>query len=89
MKSSIELSILKTIDISLNLHFLLRKELLFMNKTLSKEQVDDQRFAFAIKACHMMGYDAEKAADLLEADVLQIRAVYDLIEKGYVDFDSK
>lgn len=60
-----------------------------MNKTLSKEQVDDQRFAFAIKACHMMGYDAEKAADLLEADVLQIRAVYDLIEKGYVDFDSK
>ena len=60
-----------------------------MNKTLSKEQVDDQRFAFAIKACHMMGYDAEKAADLLEADVLQIRAVYDLIEKGYVDFNSK
>ena len=60
-----------------------------MDKTLSKEQVDDQRFAFAIKACHMMGYDAEKAADLLEADVLQIRAVYDLIEKGYVDFDSK
>ena len=60
-----------------------------MNKTLSKEQIDDQRFAFAIKACHMMGYDAEKAADLLEADVLQIRAVYDLIEKGYVDFNSK
>ena len=60
-----------------------------MNKTLSKEQVDDQRFAFAIKACHMMGYDAEKAADLLEADVMQIRAVYDLIEKGYVDFNSK
>ena len=60
-----------------------------MNKTLSKEQIDDQRFAFAIKACHMMGYDAEKAADLLEADALQIRAVYDLIEKGYVDFDSK
>ena len=60
-----------------------------MNKTLSKEQIDDQRFAFAIKACHMMGYDAEKAADLLEADVLQIRAVYDLIEKGYIDFNSK
>ena len=60
-----------------------------MNKILSKEQVDDQRFAFAIKACHMMGYDAEKAADLLEADVMQIRAVYDLIEKGYVDFNSK
>ena len=60
-----------------------------MNKTLSKEQVDDQRFAFAIKACHMMGYDAEKAADLLEADVLQIRAIYDMIENGYVDFDSK
>ena len=89
MRSNIELSMLKRIDISLNLHTLLRKELLFMNKTLSKEQVDDQRFAFAIKACHMMGYDAEKAADLLEADVLQIRAVYDLIEKGYVDFNSK
>ena len=60
-----------------------------MNKTLSKEQIDDQRFAFAIKACHMMGYDAEKAADLLEADVMQIRAIYDMIENGYVDFDSK
>ena len=60
-----------------------------MNKTLSKEQVDDQRFAFAVKACHMMGYDAEKAADLLEADVLQIRVIYAMIENGYVDFDSK
>ena len=60
-----------------------------MNKTLSKEQVDDQRFAFAIKACHMMGYDAEKAADLLEADVLQIRVIYAMIENGYIDFDSK
>ena len=80
---------LKRIDISLNLHTLLRKELLFMNKTLSKEQVDDQRFAFAIKACHMMGYDAEKAADLLEADVLQIRAIYVMIENNLIDFDSK
>ena len=60
-----------------------------MNKTLSKEQVDDQRFAFAVKACHMMGYDAEKAADLLEADVIQIRAIYAMIENGYVDVDSK
>ena len=60
-----------------------------MNKTLSKEQVDDQRFAFAVKACHMMGYGAEKAADLLEADVMQIRAIYAMIENGYVDFDSK
>ena len=60
-----------------------------MNKTLSKEQIDDQRFAFAIKACHMMGYDAEKAADLLEADVLQIRAIYVMIENNFIDFDSK
>ena len=89
MRLNIELSMLKRIDISLNLHTLLRKELLFMNKTLSKEQVDDQRFAFAVKACHMMGYDAEKAADLLEADVMQIRAIYAMIENGYVDFDSK
>ena len=89
MRLNIELSITKRIDISLNLHTLLRKELLFMNKTLSKEQVDDQRFAFAIKACHMMGYDAEKAADLLEADVLQIRAIYTLIENNLIDFNSK
>ena len=60
-----------------------------MNKTLSKEQINDQRFAFAIKACHMMGYDAEKAADLLEADVLQIRAIYVMIENNFIDFDSK
>ena len=60
-----------------------------MNKTLSKEQVNDQRFAFAIKACHMMGYDAEKAADLLEADVLQIRAIYVMIENNFIDFGSK
>ena len=89
MRLNIGLSITKRIDISLNLHTLLRKELLFMNKTLSKEQVDDQRFAFAIKACHMMGYDAEKAADLLEADVLQIRAIYAMIENNLIDFDSK
>ena len=89
MRLNIGLSIIKRIDISLNLHTLLRKELLFMNKTLSKEQVDDQRFAFAIKACHMMGYDAEKAADLLEADVLQIRAIYTLIENNLIDFNSK
>ena len=89
MRSNIELSMLKRIDISLNLHTLLRKELLFMNKTLSKEQVDDQRFAFAIKACHMMGYDAEKAADLLEANVMQIRAIYTLIENNLIDFNSK
>ena len=60
-----------------------------MTKILSKEQVDDQRFAFAVKACHMMGYDADKAVDLLEADVLQIRVIYSMIENGYVDFDSK
>ena len=60
-----------------------------MDKILSKEQVDDQRFAFAVKACHMMGYDAEKAADLLEADVLQIRAIYVMIENNFIDFDSK
>ena len=60
-----------------------------MNKTLSKEQIDDQRFAFAVKACHMMGYDAEKAADLLEADVLQIRAIYVMIENDFIDFGSK
>ena len=60
-----------------------------MNKTLSEEQGDEQRFAFAVKACHMMGYDAEKAADLLEADVLQIRAIYTLIENNLIDFDSK
>ena len=60
-----------------------------MNKILSKEQIDNQRFAFAIKACHMMGYDAEKAADLLEADALQIRAIYTLIENNLIDFDSK
>lgn len=56
-----------------------------MSKILTKEQ----RLCFAIKACHMMGYDAEKAADLLETDLLQVRAVYGLIEKGYIDFNSK
>ena len=60
-----------------------------MNKTLSKEQVDDQRFAFAIKACHMMGYDAEKAAAVLDADVLQIKSIYTLIENNVIDFNSK
>ena len=60
-----------------------------MSKILTKEQVEDQRLCFAIKACHMMGYDAEKAADLLETDLLQVRAVYGLIEKGHIDFNSK
>lgn len=60
-----------------------------MSKILTKEQVEEQRLCFAIKACHMMGYDAEKAADLLETDLLQVRAIYGLIEKGYIDFNSK
>ena len=62
---------------------------MFKCKKLSKEEVEGRRLIFAIIGCYKMGYDAEKAADLLEADVLQIRAIYTLIENNLIDFDSK
>ena len=31
-----------------------------MSKILSKEQVEEQRLCYAVKACHLMGFDVEK-----------------------------
>ena len=53
-----------------------------MSKILSKQQVEEQRLCYAVKACHLMGFSAEKAADLLEADIVQIKAIYGFIEKN-------
>lgn len=60
-----------------------------MSKKLSKEQIEEQRLCFAIKACHLMGFDVEKTADLLEVDVNQVKKLYVLIEKDMIDFNSK
>ena len=60
-----------------------------MSKILSKEQVEDQRLCYAIKACHLMGFNVEKTADLLEVDVLQVKMIYNFIEKDMIDFNSK
>ena len=60
-----------------------------MSKKLTKTQVEEQRLCYAIKACHMMGFDAEKAADLLETEIEIITVVYAMIEKGAIDFNSK
>ena len=60
-----------------------------MRKKLTKPQVEEQRLCYAIKACHMMGFDAEKAADLLETEIEIVTVVYAMIENGAIDFNSK
>lgn len=65
------------------------KGVIFMNKILSKEQVEEQRLCYAVKACHLMGFDVEKTADLLEVDVAQVKMLYNFIEKDMIDFNSK
>ena len=60
-----------------------------MSKILSKEQVKEQRLCYAVKACHLMGFDVEKTADLLEVDVAQVKTLYTFIEKDMIDFNSK
>lgn len=60
-----------------------------MSKILSKEQVEEQRLCYAVKACHLMGFDVEKTADLLETDVAQVKTLYTFIEKDMIDFNSK
>ena len=65
------------------------KGVIFMSKILSKEQVEEQRLCYAVKACHLMGFDVEKTADLLETDVAQVKMLYNFIEKDMIDFNSK
>ena len=60
-----------------------------MRKKLTKTQVEERRLCYAIKACYMMGFDAEKAADLLETEIEIVTVVYAMIEKGAIDFNSK
>ena len=60
-----------------------------MSKILSKEQIEEQRLCFAVKACHLMGFDVEKTADLLETETEIVEVVYALIEKNKIDFNSK
>ena len=60
-----------------------------MSKKLTKTQVEEQRLCYAIKACHMMGFEAEKAADLLETEIETVNAIYSMIEENMIDFNSK
>ena len=60
-----------------------------MRKKLTKPQVEAQRLCYAVKACHMMGFDAEKAADLLETELEIVTTIYAMIEKDMIDFNSK
>ena len=60
-----------------------------MRKKLTKTQVEEQRLCYAVKACHMMGFDAKKAADLLETEIEIVTTIYAMIEKDMIDFNSK
>ena len=60
-----------------------------MRKKLTKTQVAEQRLCYAVKACHMMGFDAEKAADLLETEIEIVTTIYAMIEEDMIDFNSK
>ena len=65
------------------------KGVIYMRKKLTKTQVEEQRLCYAVKACHMMGFDAEKAADLLETEIEIVTTIYAMIEKDMIDFNSK
>lgn len=60
-----------------------------MRKKLTKTQVAEQRLCYAVKACHMMGFDVEKTADLLETELEIVAAIYGMIERDMIDFNSK
>ena len=60
-----------------------------MSKILSKEQIEDQRLCYAVKACHLMGFSVEQTADLLVADITQVQMLYTFIEQDMIDFNSK
>lgn len=53
-----------------------------------EERIRDQRTCFAVKACHMMGKSVEEASRLLAMDPIEVRFMYNMIEKDMVDFDS-
>ena len=67
----------------------LPRRVIYMRKKLTKTQVEEQRLCYAVKACHMMGFDAEKAADLLETEIEIVTTIYAMIEKDMIDFNSK
>ena len=53
-----------------------------------EERIAEQRDAFAVKACHMLGKSVEEASRLLVMDVEQVRLMYMLIEEDMIDFDA-
>lgn len=62
---------------------------MYMSKKLTKTQIEEQRLCYAVKACHMMGFDVEKTADLLEVETGTVSAIYAMIERDMIDFNSK
>ena len=62
---------------------------IYMSKKLTKTQVEEQRLCYAVKACHMMGFDVEKTADLLETETEIVSVIYAMIERDMIDFSSK
>lgn len=60
-----------------------------MSKKLTKTQIEEQRLCYAVKACHMMGFDVEKTAGLLETETEIVSVIYAMIERDMIDFNSK
>lgn len=60
-----------------------------MSKKLTKTQIEEQRLCYAVKACHMMGFDVEKTADLLETETEIVSVIYAMIKRDMIDFNSK
>ena len=58
-------------------------------KKVNKNSSSRAEIVLCSKACHMMGFDAEKAADLLETEIEIVTTIYAMIEKDMIDFNSK
>lgn len=58
------------------------------DKEPTQDQIDMQRFAYAVKACRMLGYAVEKTAKALTADVDWVQAMYDFDDEDLIDWES-
>lgn len=59
-----------------------------MSEESRKEKIRQQRYCYAIKACHMMQKSVEDTAKCLAMEESVVRVVFGYIERGWIDFDS-
>ena len=59
-----------------------------MKKRISNEKNEQQRTAYAVKACYMMGFSHEKCAKALNMEIREVELMYWMISEDLIDFES-